>query len=62
MDFIYRSENKDISEEQRATIREHNKYTPEFPPYLQDTWMKTKKGHFRSIIKYAVLFVRKKHL
>lgn len=59
MDFIYRSENKDISEEQRATIREHNKYTPEFPPYFTRYLDENKERAFQKYYKICSLICQK---
>ena len=59
MDFIYQSENKDISEEQRATIREHNKYTPEFPPYFTRYLDENKERAFRKYYKICSLICQK---
>ena len=34
MDFIYQSETKDMSMEERESVKEHYRFTPEFPAYF----------------------------
>lgn len=59
MDFIYKPETKDMSVEERELVREHNKFTPEFPPYFARYLDEKKDRAFQKYYKICSLICQK---
>lgn len=58
-DFIYRPETKDMKIEEREKVREHNKFTPEFPPYFSRYLDEKKDKLFQKYQKICNLICQK---
>lgn len=59
LDFIYQSETKDMSEDEKVRVREHNRFTPEFPPYFSRYLEERRDREFQNYYKICSLICQK---
>lgn len=59
LDFIYTPETKDMSVEDKERVREHNKFTPEFPPYFSRYLDERREKEFQNYYKICSLICQK---
>lgn len=59
MDFIYQPETKDMSIEERESVKEHNRFTPEFPAYFCRYLDEKKDRLFQKYYKICSLICQK---